>query len=493
MSACIEKFRAQWAARLIPVAVILCAFGCAARQPSWVNGSPPEEFPAEKYLLGVGSCPVAGGDEASVREAAYRRACAEIAAQLRNEVAAVWGEKAVSRTKGKKSSSESVFVTQKRLATDLVLEGARILRVYRDSENNRLYVLAGLELPAFSARLKEKVRQALKEREKLLVRLRELEKSRAWGALLKKRAELDELNENVRTDLAVLGAFSAKEADSLLEELSAQGEPPALPFTFELRVVSGGDQRVLPGLPLSEPIEVEALARFADRTEPVAHLGLRVLLSDRNPAEIQPPSPRTGPSGRTSFTIPSVPQISETLTLRIMPEGFAEHGAPFVKVDLQRLTPETAQYGALVLIPQRDRRGRPLLVAWVTEVLDPMFPLQEVFAAPGTSRATPRLLKRFSIADIVFVLDTRVDAIEGSGSSGRTAEARIRPALWSRWANRILWSGPVVQTTNRGPDTLTAARRAATEALRRTGALIRRALPQVLGTYPQQTELNPPR
>ena len=132
----------------------------AKDRPEWLAGGKIPRFPAQRYLVGVGSGP-ATGDETADTNRADSAARANIAKQIQVQV-----KEAITdiqrEEEGNKGSAGSVTEVKSESSVDLSLEGVTIAERYFDSKRDVHYSLAVLERSNAAGRLRDKIRDILK-------------------------------------------------------------------------------------------------------------------------------------------------------------------------------------------------------------------------------------------------------------------------------------------------------------------------------------------
>lgn len=257
-----------------PILFLWVSLGCAASgkniplssRPDWVDGGWGSRYPEALYIVGLGVAS-GSGEESEDRQKADQRARAEIAKQIRVEIAQqiVDIEREERRGDGTIEASGSTEVVS-HSSVDLTLEGVQIRSRWVDPEKGTAYSLAVLDREEAASRLAAAVDRSIekgmewdrlsreyRERGDLVLELKAL--AQAWGFFWKAsqddqiynivRSERDPLHRKPKA-VPPIGALQSR----LLERIS----------DIELQIIGGDQQRGEVGRPLAEKLRIRAVS-----------------------------------------------------------------------------------------------------------------------------------------------------------------------------------------------------------------------------------------
>jgi hypothetical protein len=253
----------------------------AKDRPEWIQGGKIPRFPAQRYLVGVGSGP-ASGDETADTNRADSAARANIAKQIQVQV-----KEAITdiqrEEEGKKGSAGSVTEVKSESSVDLSLEGVTIVERYFDSKREIHYSLAVLERSNAAGRLRDKIRDILKAVAEVGKAAQSYEsKNQIFLALSNYLRYLDLFEEAYSHQLVLrvlagsgeMEAFAEGDSSGLekrdlrTEIEKAKTRIQDLLSSLELEVVAGDKQKGEVGQPLGEDLKIRVLFEKAQARYP---------------------------------------------------------------------------------------------------------------------------------------------------------------------------------------------------------------------------------
>ncbi len=475
---------------LLPLMLLVRVTGCTSEGPPWVRTLVHPDYADSSYLLGVGSCAVGELPESEYREAAQRRAFAEIATQIRTRVTARWQESTHSTQKNSDAVVDTEFLSEKRLASSELLEGVRIVDGYLDTAGGVYYVLAALDIATFAGNLSSRILRSVAELRDLGVRCREARGDRAWGTTVNLFAALGGVKRRIEADLALLRVIDLDAALTCGHHVSVQAPPPPVDFSIDFAVVAGQDQRGLPDYPLENSIVVQASVKpflAADSaSEPVA--GLTVLATVDSPgACVEPHRSAADAQGRAAFTVLRIPRQVEPLALSFaldLPGAAAVGLAAQCTVHIPVVNDKTVRLGLAVSLSDRDRKGRRWTLERLATGISALGPVRGRCVVPP-GRRTEDVLRQLRGVDVVVFADLKLDLLLFNRTREFvSSEARLRFRLWSPHASTWLWVGEEARAVGLGIDALTATEEALLKAMRAGMGGLRAAVFRLLDVSP---------
>ena len=255
--------------RLVSTIVLLTATawlaGCAGprAQPDWVEAN-SRDYPADRYLLGVG--------QADSRPAAEERAYGAVSRifQARVEAEAKdWESFLVQEARGRVDTQRRLTLDQiTRVSTDKVLENVRVLDAWTDPATRQHYVLAGMQRAQAGTALAE--------------RMAELDGA-IEGDLSESRRTAETLTtvRSLRRAIRNLVLREAYNADLRVIRASGQGEPSR----YRVAELTGALEQFM-AAHLSVGVEVRG-----DQSEPVRRAVIEGLVREGLPVTAGPDGP----------------------------------------------------------------------------------------------------------------------------------------------------------------------------------------------------------
>ena len=186
--------------------------GCGwsrSNTPSWLQG-PSQEYPAERYLTGVG--------QAESKTVAGERAYGAVAKIFKAEIRAQsqdWESYLVMETRGQTNTERHLTLDQiTKVSTDKVIENVKLLDTWVDPKTGQHYALAGMDRAQAGAALVERMNELDQTVETELAEAHQTEDKLAKVKNLRRAVKNLVLREAYNADLRVIRA-------------SGQGNPPS--------------------------------------------------------------------------------------------------------------------------------------------------------------------------------------------------------------------------------------------------------------------------
>jgi hypothetical protein len=457
----------------VTLAALACflALGCAHEEPAWIRTREPVAAGAPPDFVGVGSCATAGIAENDYRDAAYRRACAEIAAQLRSRVTTQWRESTTVVQGGPAATRDTTFETERLLESSELLEGIRLADTYLDAGAGVFYARAMLDVNATARNLAARIREADRQAALAAERARLCREKRAWGALIMAIDALGGHLERGRHDRALLRVLPGATARACEHDAGVEIPAPPVDFAIDLLAVEGGDQRGLPGRPLARPLVFRAWAHVLgapeSEREPLGGLPLSVAI-DSADAVVRPEKITTDVFGTASVGVERVPSRGGAFSITVAADapGAAVLGVSArAQVRLQVLDRKNARLGLELLLSDRDRKGRAWALDRLSAALADVGLLRDrcVFADALPSERT---LGQLADADLVICAFLAADLlVPPSRQDSSTVEVRLTFRVWAPPVQAWLWTSTEVTATGVGRDPLGATETALAAAV----------------------------
>ena len=282
---------------------------------------------------------------------------------------------------------------------------------------------------------------------------------------------LGRAKEKINRDTALLGVLDPPAAVRIASVRHDAPPDPRVDFSVELKLVSGGSQRALPGRPLSSPLLVRAQVRVFGETrrkgEPLPGFPLTI---DADPAGalFSPEQALTDAEGCAAFSVTRVPLKSGPLTVTVsadLPAGARLFGLdPTLRVRIPIVGYHNLRLGLIAAMSERDRAGGAWVLERLTRAFTEVGPIRDrCFLILGDGMES--LLDRFSTEDLVIVVWLNVDLfVPDPLPDVFSAEARLRVRLWSPLLKRWFPAGDEFKATAVGEDPLSAAESALLQA-----------------------------
>lgn len=201
----------------VSLALLMCALmtvsqGCGwsrSNAPSWIQGG-TSEYPAERYLTGVG--------QAESKTVAGERAYGAVAKIFKAEITAQsrdWESYLVMENRGQTNTERHLTLDQiTKVSTDKVIENVKLLDTWVDPKTRQHYALAGMDRAQAGAALAERMHELDQTVETELAEAHQTQDKLAKVRNLRRAIKNLVLREAYNTDLRVIRA-------------SGQGNPPS--------------------------------------------------------------------------------------------------------------------------------------------------------------------------------------------------------------------------------------------------------------------------
>jgi len=151
-------------------ALTACAGGRQAQLPDWAVSGTDRNYPANRYVTGVGAAPL-GDDAGRARRLAESRARQSLANLVESQIRATSRSQTQERVRDDNGDVDRQILNNVREAirvrSSVKLVDVEVLDEARDPASDQLYVLVGIDLEAMA----EKAREALAPLEDLTMRL----------------------------------------------------------------------------------------------------------------------------------------------------------------------------------------------------------------------------------------------------------------------------------------------------------------------------------
>jgi len=333
--------------------------------PAWVQGGEHPRYPSQRYLRGVGASAIQDS-EAEARRAADEAARGEVALTLRaeveREVVSVQRERGRVDSAGARSVLELDVQDLTRVVGSDILEGVEIVDRYRSATERSAYSLAamdrGVAARSVAARVEAKRREAEAQLELARRFIAEGKRAQTLGTLLSAYDLILQAQVADSAHRVLVGKPAPSEIPDRAAEVRAQLEEFRLDLEFE--VVSGQDQRALPGTPLTTPIVLRVALRDGSARVPVPGVTFSLRPSRPGAAELSANTVITDSNGEARFTVPVVYPVEETANAIIASLDAARIGSFEVPDVLVRFTVGTRDTLRILVVIEEVALGKPV-------------------------------------------------------------------------------------------------------------------------------------